>query len=99
MEADDLRMKLHHEIAHFFVEGSAGGLWNGSITISLQLGVIGIQALYPLPFPSTVVSRRLVTEEVCIDGARCFSADSFKLVACLFHAQQCASKRTKASSL
>ena|SRR5215472_9588260 len=60
MEADHLRMKLHHEIAHFFVEGSASGLWNGSIFINLQLGVIGIQALYPVPFPSTVVSRRLV---------------------------------------
>src|SRR5215469_12771733 len=99
MEADDLGMKLHHEVAHFVVEGGAGGLWNGSISISLQLGVIGIQALYPVPFSITIVLLRLVAEEVCINGERCFSANCFKLVARLFHAQQRTSKRTEPSSL
>src|SRR4029077_9546268 len=99
MEAHDFRMKLHHEIAHFFVERSAGGVWNGSIAINLQLDVIGIQAMSPVYFPSVILSRRLVTEEVCVDGARCFSADGFKLLACVFHTQQRTSKRTEASSL
>src|SRR5215468_9106099 len=40
-----------------------------------QLGVVGIQPLYPVPFPSMVLPRRLVAEEVCIDGARRPSAD------------------------
>ena len=87
MEADDLRMKLHHEIAHFVVEGSAGGFWNGSIAISLQLDAIGIQPLCPVHFPSAVVSRRLVTEEVCIDWVRGSSADGFQLLACMLRTQ------------
>src|SRR5215470_3304209 len=87
MEAHDLRMKLRHEIAHFFVERSASGVWKGRIAINLQLDVIGIQALSPVYFPGAVHWRRLVTEEVCIDGARCFPADGFKLLACVFHAQ------------
>src|SRR5580704_11009018 len=87
MEAHDFRMKLRHEIAHFFVERSAGGVWNGNIAINLQLDVIGVQASSPVYFPSVVLLRRLVAEEVCIDGARRFSADGFKLLACVFHAQ------------
>src|SRR5215468_3372506 len=35
MKADHLRMKLHHEIAHLFVKGAAGGAGNGTIVISL----------------------------------------------------------------
>src|SRR5262249_14360773 len=99
MKAHDLWMKLHHEIAHFFVKGRAGGLWNGTTAIHLQLVVVCIQALFPFPFPSIVLSRRLMAEEVCIDGTRCFSPDGIKLLACLFHIQQRASKRTQASSL
>src|SRR5580765_2294229 len=98
MEAHDFRMKLRHEIAHFFVERSTGGFWNGSVAISLQFDVIGIQALSPVHFPSLVLARRLMTEEVCINGAGGFSADAFKLLACVFHAQQRTSKRTEASS-
>src|SRR5215469_15931508 len=99
MEADDLRMKLHNKIAHFVVKGSASGVWNRGIVISLQLAVIGVQASSPVHLPGWVVSRRLVTEEVCIDGTRGLSPDGFKFLACLFHAQKRTSKRTETSSL
>src|ERR1700750_2958222 len=68
MKADDFRMMFHHKIAHFVVEGSS--VRNRANVISLQFDVIGIQASPPAHLPGAVVPRRLVTEEVCIDGTR-----------------------------
>src|ERR1700751_2032767 len=98
MEAHDFRMKLLDEIAHFFVERSARRAWNGSIGRNVQLNVISVQALSPAYFPSMILLRRLVTEEIRIDGTRCSSPDSFKLLACVFHAEQRTSKRAESSS-
>src|ERR1700760_3520193 len=91
MEADDLRMELHHEIAHFVVEGSPAGAWSGDVVINRQFDEVGIQASSPAHFAGVIVPRQLVTEEVCMDGARCLAADGFKLLTRLFHAQEGAS--------
>src|SRR5215470_6305264 len=97
METDDLRMKLLNEITHFVVKRSASGGWNRG-AISLQLDVIGVQATSPVRLLSTALTRRLVTEEVCVDGTRSPSSDTLKLLACLFDAQYRTRKRTETSS-
>src|SRR5215469_9367202 len=97
MEANDLRLELLEEIAHFVVERSAVGAQNSSIVIELQLNVVGIQTSSPAQFASRLVPRLLVTEEVHIDWARCFSANGFQLHARLFHTQQCTCQRTEPS--
>ena len=95
MEADNLRLELHDEIAHFVVERSAVGAQNSNVVIEPHLDVIGFQTSSPVHFASRVAARLLVTEEVHIDWARCLSADTFKLRAGLFHAQKGTSKRTE----
>src|SRR5215470_16180307 len=93
MEADDLRVELQNEIAHFVVEGSAVGAQNSSAVIEPHLDVIGLQTSSPVHFASRVAARLLVTEEIHIDWARCLSADGFQLSVRLFHTQQRTSKR------
>ena len=75
MEADYLRTKLRDEIAHFFIEGSAAGPRKRGAVIGLELDVVGVEAPTPARFPSLVLPRRAVAEEVCIDGARGSLAD------------------------
>src|ERR1700759_249321 len=99
METDDLRMELHHEVAHFVVEGSSVDVRKRSVAIKTEFYEVAIQALSPADFASAVVLRRLVTEEVCIDGARRPLADGFQLLTRLFHAEQGTSKGTEPSCL
>src|SRR5215469_3160310 len=99
MEADDLGLELPNEIAHFVVEGRAVGAQNSSVVIEPQFDVIGFQTSPPVRFASRLAARLLVTKEVHIDWARCFSADGFQLSARLFHTQQRACQRTEPSSL
>src|SRR5215469_10849572 len=99
LEADNLGMELHDEIAHFFVEGSAVGAQSGSIVIEAQLDVVGIQTSSPGHFASRVVARLRVTEEVHIDWARCLPADDFEFPARLLDAQEGTRERAQSSSL
>jgi hypothetical protein len=88
MEADNLRLELHDEIAHFVVERSAVGAQNSNVVIEPHLDVIGFQTSSPFHFASILTARLLMTEEIHIDWARCLSADDFQLSARLFHTQQ-----------
>ena len=87
MKADDLGMKLLHEVAHFVVEWSASWSLNRRILIKIQLNIVRIQVLSPVQQPCVVLPRRALTEEIRVDGTRGSSADAFEFFARLFHAQ------------
>src|SRR6516162_7861023 len=99
MEADNLRMELRNEVAHFIVEGSAVGVRSSTIAFEPQFDIVGIQTSSPPYFASWVARGLLVTEEVHIDWTRCPLAYDFEFPACLLEVQKGTRERTESPGL
>src|SRR5580698_7455702 len=99
VKADHLRLQFDHHVAHRCVKRHSGGTRSRRFGIESKLDVITRQALSPRLFPRGIRLRRLVAEEVEIDGSGGSLADDGQLGSNLAGVEHGAGERSEGSSL